>query len=213
MDNVKNTKIVKTSCLMSGGFFIRDQKGIILINGTTDIMNTWKEYFEQLLIPNQNMEDNEDNEEVDTEDGGGEKEEVIEPPTKEEVEEALKEQTLNKAPRGDKILAELFKAGGQEGIVALHRIINKVWEDWRKSIICPTFKKGDKLTCSNYRGISLLPTASKILTRILKKRLDPYIEKIIGEYQSGIRPNRSTIVQMALGGSAMSSVSIYKNYM
>ncbi|PNF27716.1 hypothetical protein B7P43_G12778, partial [Cryptotermes secundus] len=178
--------------------FIRDKKGL-LINNKTEIMNTWKEYFEQLLNQNQNMEDNEDNEEENTDDGEGEEEEIIEPPTKEEVEEALKEQKLNKAPGGDNIPAELLKAGGQEGIIALHRIINKVWEeekipeDWGKSIICPIFKKGDKLTCSNYRGISLLPTAYKILTRILKKRLDPYIEKIIGEYQSGFRPNRSTI--------------------
>jgi hypothetical protein len=56
----------------------------------------------------------------------------------------------------------------------------KILEDWRKSIICPIFKKGDKLTCSNYRGISLLPTSYKILIRILKKRLDANIEKIIG---------------------------------
>jgi hypothetical protein len=91
------------------------------------------------------MEDYEHNEEEDTEDGEGEEEEeeeeVIELPTKEDVEEALKEQKLNKAPGGDNIPAELLKAGGQEGAVALHRIINKVWEeemipeDWRKSII------------------------------------------------------------------------------
>jgi sorting nexin-29 len=136
----------------------------------------------------------EDNEEENVEDGKGEEEEaeeeVIEPPTKEEVEEALKEQKLNKAP-GDNIPAELLKA--------LHRIINKVWEeekipeDWRRSIICPIFKKGDKLTCSNYRGISLLSSSYKILSRIIKRRLDPYIEETIGEYQSGFRPNRSTI--------------------
>ncbi|PNF37885.1 hypothetical protein B7P43_G07400 [Cryptotermes secundus] len=105
------------------------------------------------------MEDNEDNEEENTDDGEGEEEEIIEPPTKEEVEEALKEQKLNKAPGGDNIPAELLKAGEQEGIIALHRIINKEWEeekipeDWGNSIICPIFTKGDKLTCSNYRGI------------------------------------------------------------
>jgi hypothetical protein len=42
------------------------------------------------------------------------------------VEEALKKQKLNKAPGGDNIPAELLKAGGQEGIIALHGIINKV---------------------------------------------------------------------------------------
>jgi hypothetical protein len=72
------------------------------------------------------------------------------------VEEALKKQKLNKAPGGDNTPAELLKEGGQEGIIALHGIINKVWEEekipevWENGIICPIFKKGDTLTCSNY---------------------------------------------------------------
>ncbi|PNF20430.1 hypothetical protein B7P43_G08115 [Cryptotermes secundus] len=120
--------------------FIREKKGL-LINNKTEL----KEYFEQLLNQNQNMEHNEDNEEENADDGEGEEEEIIEPPTKEEVEEAVKEQKLNKAPGGDNIPAELLKAGGQEGTIALHRIINKVWEeekipeDWGKSSICPKF--------------------------------------------------------------------------
>jgi hypothetical protein len=55
----------------------------------------------------------EDNEEGNIENGEGEGEEVIEPPTKEDVEEALKKQKLNKAPGGDNIPAELLKADGQ----------------------------------------------------------------------------------------------------
>ncbi|PNF21426.1 hypothetical protein B7P43_G14102 [Cryptotermes secundus] len=151
--------------------FIRD-RNVLLINNKTENMNTWKEYFEQLLNQNQNMEDNGENEEENTDEGEGEEEEIIEPPTEEEVEEVLKEQKLNKAPGGDDIPAELWKAGGQEGVITPHRIINKVWEEekiteyWGKSIICPIFKKGYELTYSNYRGISLLPTAYKILTRI-----------------------------------------------
>jgi hypothetical protein len=151
---------------------IPDKNGL-LMNNKTEIMNARKEYFEQLLNQNQNMDYNK---EENIENGDGE-EEILEPPTM-EVEEALKKEKLNKAP-GDNIPAELLKAG-QEGIIALHRIINKVWEeekipeDWERSIICPIFKKGDKLACSNYRGISLLSTAYKSLRRILKKRLDTH---------------------------------------
>ena len=36
--------------------------------------------------------------------------------------------------------------------------------------------------CSNYRGISLLPTTYKIFTKIIYNRLIRYTEDIIGEY-------------------------------
>ena len=49
-----------------------------------------------------------------------------------------------------------------------YQLLDEIPEDWGKSVICPIFKKGDKLTCSNYRGISLLLTAYKTLTRIHK---------------------------------------------
>jgi len=41
------------------------------------------------------------------------------------------------------------------------------------------YKKGDKTVCSNYRGVSLLPTIYKILSNILLSRLIPYAEEII----------------------------------
>ena len=63
---------------------------------------------------------------------------------------------------------------------------------WKESIIVPIYKKGDKSDCSNYRGISLLPTTYKILSNILLSRLTPYVEEIIEDHQGGLRRNRST---------------------
>jgi hypothetical protein len=63
-------------------------------------------------------------------------------------------------------------------------------EEWKESIIVPVYKKGDKIDCNNYRGISLLPTTYKILSNILLSRLTPYAEEIIGDYQCGFRHNR-----------------------
>jgi hypothetical protein len=56
----------------------------------------------------------------------------------------------------------------------------------------PICTKGDKTDCGNYRGKSLLRTTYKIVSNILLSRLTPYAEEIIGDYQCGIRCNRST---------------------
>ena len=58
-----------------------------------------------------------------------------------------------------------------------------------ESIIVPSYKKGDETDCNNYRGISLLSTAYKILSRA---RLTPYANEIIEDHQCGFRCNRST---------------------
>jgi hypothetical protein len=60
-------------------------------------------------------------------------------------------------------------------------------------IIVPIHKKGDKTDCTNYRGISLLPTTYKILSSVLLSWLTPYTKEIIGDHQCGFRRNRSTI--------------------
>jgi hypothetical protein len=55
---------------------------------------------------------------------------------------------------------------------------------------------GDNTDCSNYRGISLLSTAYKILSNILLAKLIPYVNEIIGDHQCGFRRNRSTMDQI-----------------
>jgi hypothetical protein len=84
----------------------------------------------------------------------------------------------------------LIKAGGRTIRSEIHKLIISVWnkeklpEGWKESIIVtvPIHKKGDKTDCSNYRGISLLPTTYKILSNILLSRLIPYAEEIIGDH-------------------------------
>jgi hypothetical protein len=60
-------------------------------------------------------------------------------------------------------------------------------------IIQPTYKKGDKIECSNNRAITLLNVTYKVLSGILHNRLAKYAEEILGEYQCGFRADRSTI--------------------
>jgi hypothetical protein len=61
-----------------------------------------------------------------------------------------------------KITAQLIKHGGRKLWIRIYQLIKRVWEteqmpqEWSTAIICPLYKKGNKLECSNYRGISLL---------------------------------------------------------
>jgi hypothetical protein len=119
-----------------------------------------------------------------------------------EVEVAIGKLKSYKSPGTDQIPAELIKAGGETLYSDIHKLSCFVWnkeelpQQWKESIIVPIHKKGDKTECNNYRGISLLSTAYKILSNILLARLTPYVSEIIGDHQCGFRRNRSTTDQI-----------------
>jgi hypothetical protein len=66
----------------------------------------------------------------------------------------------------------------------------------KEPITVPIYKKGDKTECNNYRGISLLSTAYKILFNILLDGLNPYVNEIIEDHQCGFRRNIPTMDQI-----------------
>jgi hypothetical protein len=111
---------------------------------------------------------------------------------------AIEKLKSHKSPGIDQIPAELIKVGGRTVRSAIHKLIIAIWnkeelpEEWKESVIVAIHKKGDKTECNSYRGISLLPTAYKILSNILLSRLISYAEEIMGDYQCGFRRNRST---------------------
>ena len=100
---------------------------------------------------------------------------------------AIEKLKSHKSPGIDKIPAELIKAGGRTVFVEIHKLIICNWnkeelsKEWKESIIVPIYRKGDKTNCSNYRGISLLPTMYKMLSNILLSRITPYAEEIFGD--------------------------------
>ena len=61
------------------------------------------------------------------------------------------------------------------------------------SSVCPVLKKEDPTICANYRSISLLPIAYKVLASVLCERLKSHDKALIGPYQCGFRPGKSTI--------------------
>lgn len=64
----------------------------------------------------------------------------------------------------------------------------------KKSIICPIHKGGDASVAANYRPISLLPALSKILEKVMNRRLLRYLEskKLLATNQYGFRVGKST---------------------
>jgi len=115
------------------------------------------------------------------------------------MEKAICNLQINKAPREDDIIMELIKNASQELKKRLHALICKIWrdekmpDDWKVGLLVPLFKKGDKMKCENYRGITLLNVAYKVLSSIILERLKEYSEEILGEYQCGFRPQRQTM--------------------
>jgi hypothetical protein len=79
-----------------------------------------------------------------------------------EAENAIAKLKNYKLPGIDLIPAEPFQAGGETLQSEIHKLTNCIWnreelpQHWKKSIIVPDYRKGNKLDCSNYRGISLI---------------------------------------------------------
>jgi hypothetical protein len=82
-----------------------------------------------------------------------------------------------KTPGNDKVNAELLQAAGPQMTQKIQDLVLNIRRSERmpnernKSITCPIYKKGEKSECSNYRGISLLNTAYKILVTTINNRL------------------------------------------
>ena len=94
-----------------------------------------------------------------------------------EVKWALESITMKKTNRGDGILFELFQVLKDDAMKVLHSICQQIWkaqqwpQDWKRSVFIPIPKKGNAKECSDYRTITLISLASKVMLKILQARL------------------------------------------
>jgi len=169
---------------------VKDEKGD-LVADSHSIVARWRNYFSQILKVHGVYDVRQT--EIHT------AEPLVPQPNASEVELAIEKLRSHKSPGTDQIPAELIRPRGKTIHCEIHELIISIWnkeelpEEWKESTIVPIYKKGDKTECSNYRGISLLPTTYKISSNILLSRLTPYAEEIIGDHQCGFRHSRSTI--------------------
>ena len=119
-----------------------------------------------------------------------------------EVREAIKQLKEQKAPGADNIGAELITNGGEKTIKILHTLCNNIFKSkkwpsqWIESILIPIPKKANSRKCSDFRTISLISHASKVLLKIIQRCIQSRIEEVLNESQAGFRRDRSTTEQI-----------------
>jgi len=117
-------------------------------------------------------------------------------PTKTEIIAAIKNLKNGKSPGQDNLDAELFKADPELSADILQPLFSAIWEEeaipeeWTKGIIIKIPKKGALNDCNNWRGITLLSVPSKILAKIIIKRISESIDVKLREEQAGFRKER-----------------------
>ena len=116
-----------------------------------------------------------------------------------EVKDASKKFAKGKQSGQDGTPAEVFEAGGMPLLKKLTELLNKIWksgqvpQNFKDASIVSLFKKGKRSLCDNYRGISLLSVAGKILARVILRRLNDHVTDVVySESQCGFRKGRGT---------------------
>ena len=87
---------------------------------------------------------------------------------------------------------------GEEIHNALYQLVSEIYEtgdipsDYQKCIMIPIPKKTSANRCEQYRTLSLVSHASKILTSIVLSRIEDKVETLLSEDQFGFRKGRGT---------------------
>ena len=153
---------------------LRSTDGQALLTDNSSILSRWSQHFQTLFSADRTVHDAAilciPQQPV--------KAELDEMPSLEEITKAIQQLKCGKAAGVDSIPPEIWIHGGPSLHSKLHELLTHCWEqgklpqDLRDAIIITLYKnKGEKSDCSNYRGITLLSNAGKILARLLLNRL------------------------------------------
>lgn len=117
-----------------------------------------------------------------------------------EVYTTLMSLKTNSAPGRDNIPTRFLKMAMTEILPVITHLVNLCFSSgifpslFKESLVTAIHKGGDKEDVSNYRPISVLPSISKILEKLINKRLLNYLKKfnILSKSQFGFRTGMST---------------------
>ena len=183
--------------------YVKDENGVLL-RDVELIRERWVRWFHTLLNAKSSKLDSNIAEGLDQ---GPENMPLGVQPTMRQPTDVIPSLANGKAFGLDGVSVELFKIT-LNGDPALRRrlidIVVRIWrggkvpQQWKDAIIMVLHKKKDRTECGNYRGISLVAHAGKILLKIIARHLSEYYEyvRILPEEPSGFRPNRSTTDMM-----------------
>ena len=106
-------------------------------------------------------------------------------PTEVETATAMKAMVDANAVRPDSLPTELLKFGLQQDwaiMLELHRLTTLIWcegkvpQQWKDAVNTVLHEKSDRTECGNYRGISLVSHAGKMLFKEVVSRFGAYCE-------------------------------------
>lgn len=113
------------------------------------------------------------------------------------MKSAVKQLKNAKSPDPGEINSELLKNGTDKLYKTLADLFTKcvngedIREDWKTAYITSIYKKGNKLNCNNYHGISVTSTISRVYGRIIRDIIEEEYKNFEEEEQSGFWAGRS----------------------
>ena len=121
------------------------------------------------------------------------------------VTKIMKKMKKKKSSGTDGVTQECLLTGSDVLAVPLTHIINtsirsgEVPAHWKEAIVVPILKKGDKLDKNNYRPVSCLIAASKVMEKVICNQVTRFLEVngLLPDSQHGFRQSRSTMTALS----------------
>ena len=120
-----------------------------------------------------------------------------------EIVEAIQSMKSGMATGTSEVSVEMIVASGEIGVKVMMELCQRVLDgrgmpdEWKTSVIVPIFKgKGDVMSCGSYRGVKLLAHATKIVERVLERRIRTVVN--LNEMQFGFMPGKEQWMRYSL---------------